>query len=137
MRNLDSGPAGFGISKKTETIQPMTVNAAQRLLIEKMIPEILRVYVVETGGGIEVAMNEFYTIWIEKYAYLFREYCNTKMDNQDFLDRIESENLSAEDIAEIVDFITTKGIDDEGMEVGGEFFADENAIESFRSSVTH
>ena len=136
MRNLDSGPAGFGISKKAETIQPMTVNAAQRLLIEKMIPEILRVYVVEAGGGLEGVMDKFYTIWIKKYSYLFREYCNTQMDNQDFLDRIESENLNAEDIAEIVDFITKKGIDDEGNEVGGEFF-DKNAIESFRSSVNN
>jgi hypothetical protein len=136
MRNLDSGPAGFGISKKAETIEPMAANAAQQLIIEKMIPESLWVYMTETGGGLEVAMDEFYTIWIEKYAYLFREYCNTQMDDQDFLDRIESENLNAEDIAEIVDFITKKGIDDEGNEVGGEFF-DENAIESFRSSVTH
>lgn len=137
MKNLDSWPVNISNNKNIETIPTMAANAAQILLIDLMIPESLRVYVTETGGGFEGAMDEFYTIWIDKYSYLFREYCNTQLENQDFLDRIESETLSEEDLAAIIYFITIKRIDDEGNEVGGEFFADENAIESFRSKVTH
>jgi hypothetical protein len=139
MRNLDSGLSGFDkdISKKVEAIQPMAVNAAQMLLIEKMIPDDLRIYVTEADGGIDGAMNEFYSIWIQKYAYLFRKYCDTQMNDQDFLDRIESEKLSEEDIVKIVDFITNSDVDDVGNKVGGGFFVDEEALESFRAKVTH
>jgi hypothetical protein len=122
---------------RTEVISTEAANAAQLLLMKKMLPEILQGYVVESDGATQSISDEFFMHWHEKYSVLFREYCDKNMDDGAFVERIESQTLSAIEIEDVVDFITKEKTDKSGNKIGGKFLATMEEVQNFMTNVTH
>lgn len=157
MRNLDSLPTHSAVSrentdKKEEVLEPLAATETQKMLMIRMLPKKLMGYVVDDGGQTQNSTDNLFLSWHDKYADLFRDYCDQHMSDNKFLVRIKDEKLTEADMKQImqsiaqsgfedeveaiIKFITKYKVDEEGNEVSDKFFTDDKEIEAFKDTLT-
>ena len=110
--------------------------ATQTSLVERMIPEAIRPYLLDPAEDLEKKdpiLMELGNRFALKYIFDFNgftEYCNSKSKDVEFMARAKLGQFTEEDYTDMISFF-------EQNEHGEPFFADEAEVQEFLKPFTH
>jgi hypothetical protein len=88
-----------------EAISIISALSTQVTLMHRMAPERLQPYIGASDGQSEGIEDLLFSRWTDKYGRYFKEFCDDHADDEELIERIEEQILTASDVKRIEEFI--------------------------------